>query len=153
MLEATDELGHVAEHFVLVREAIAHLPLQVLHERVRLGRSLLLEVFKELVRHVSALCQHVVEVAKSVLSRLLLVLDVSVHLLAFSVDIGDYLAFVSNPSLLLLDEAVSNALDLCAYRVQSIVVVLDPILLFLDERRFEFIPIPIRCSAKRLPNL
>ena len=55
LLEATNELGHVAEDFVLVREAIAHLTLKVIHESVSFCRSLLLEIFQELARHVSAL--------------------------------------------------------------------------------------------------
>ena len=123
-----------------MRETIAHFALEVIHERVSLRRRLLLEVLQELVGHVRALCQHVIKVAEPVLSRLLLVLDVSVHLLAFSVDIGHYLAFVGDSSLLLFDKAVGDALDLRTYRVESIVVILDPVLLLLNERSLEFIP-------------
>ena len=140
LLEAADELRHVAEHFVLVRETIAHFALQVIHERVGLRRGLLLEVLQELVGHVRALSQHVVQVAEAVFSRLLLVLDVSVHLLAFSVDVGYYLAFVGDSSLLLFNKAVGDAFDLCTDRVESIIMILDPVLLLLNERCLEFIP-------------
>ena len=63
------------------------------------------------------------------------------HLLALAINIGNDLLFIGNTSLLLLDEAVSDAFHLGADRVQRIVVVLDPILLLLDNGLFEFIPI------------
>ena len=34
LLEASDELGHVAEELILVAETIAHLTLQVVHKSV-----------------------------------------------------------------------------------------------------------------------
>ena len=67
LLEAAHELRHVAQHFVLVCKTIAHFALKVIHERVSLGRGLLLKVLQELVGHVRALCKHVIQVAKPVL--------------------------------------------------------------------------------------
>ena len=140
LLEAADELAHVAEDFVLVRKTIAHFPLEVIHEIVSLCWSLLLKVLQESVSHVSALSQHVVQITKSVLPWLLLVLDVRVHLLALPVDIRNYLPLIGNPRLLLLDQAVCDALDLRTDRVQSIVVVLNPIFLLLHDGSFKLIP-------------
>ena len=65
------------------------------------------------------------------------------HLLALSIDISHYLALVGNPSLLFLDEAISDALDLRSDWIESIIVILDPIFLFLDKCSFKFIPIMI----------
>ena len=55
LLEARDELRHVAEQFVLVIETIAHFSFQVIHKVVSLRRRLLLKVLKECACHVSAL--------------------------------------------------------------------------------------------------
>ena len=126
-----------------MRETIAHLTIKVIHESVSFGRSLLLEILQERVSHVSALGKHIIQVAKSVLSRLLLVLDVRMHLLALTVDISDDLPLIGNPSLLLLDQAICDAFDLGSDRVERIVMVLNSILLFLNDGRFKLIPIDI----------
>ena len=93
--------------------------------------------------HVSALGKHIIQIAKSVLTRLRLVLDVRMHLLALTVDISDDLPLIGNPSLLLLDQAICDAFDLGSDRVQCIVMVLNSILLFLNDGRFKLIPIDI----------
>ena len=102
-MEAADELRHVTQDFVLMSETIAHLTLQVIHESVSFRRCLLFKVFQKLTRHVGTLSQHIIKVTESVLPRLLLVLDVCVHLLAFTVDVCNDLAFIRDTSLLLLD--------------------------------------------------
>lgn len=123
-----------------MRETIAHLTIKVIHESVSFGRSLLLEILQERVSHVSALGKHIIQVAKSVLSRLLLVLDVRMHLLALTVDICNDLPLIGNPRLLLLDQAICDAFDLGSDRVQCIVMVLNPVFLFLNYGCFKLIP-------------
>ena len=124
-------------------ETIAHFTLEVIHEIVSFGRGLTFKVFEESVSHVSALGKHIIQIAKSVLTRLRLVLDVRMHLLAFTVDISDDLPLIGNPSLLLLDQAICDAFDLGSDRVQCIVMVLNSILFFLNDGRFKLIPIDI----------
>ena len=60
LLEARDELAHVAKQLVLVCESAVHLALQVFHELVGLGGRLLLKVLQKGACHVSALREHVV---------------------------------------------------------------------------------------------
>ena len=55
LLEARDELGHVAKELILVVETIAHFSFQVIHKVVSLRRCLLLKVLQECACHVSAL--------------------------------------------------------------------------------------------------
>ena len=62
------------------------------------------------------------------------------HLLALSVDISDYRAFVGDTRLLLLDQAICDAFDLGPYRVKRIVMVFYPVFLLLNERSFKLIP-------------
>ena len=90
--------------------------------------------------HVSTLSEHIVQITQSLLPRLFLILDVSMHLLTFTVDICHYLPFIGDSGLFLLHQAIRDALDLCSDRVESVVMVLDPIFLLLDQCRFEFVP-------------
>lgn len=121
-------------------ETIAHLAFQVVHEVVCLRRRLLLEVFQELARHVRALRQHVIQITQSLLPRLLFILDVSVHLGALTLDVGHNLTFIRDSCLFLLDQAIGDAFDLRSDGEQSVIVVLNSVLFFLDESGLEFIP-------------
>ena len=114
-----------------MRKTIGHLSLKIIHESVSFSGCLLFEIFQKLVGHVSTLGEHVIQVAKPILPRLLLVLDVSVHLLALTVNIRDDLALIGNPSLLLLHQAIRDALDLCPDRIESIIMILDSVLFLL----------------------
>ena len=66
------------------------------------------------------------------------------HLCALTVDVGYYLLLIRNTCLLLLDETICDSFDLSANWVQSIVVVLDAISLFLLNSRLELIPIQVK---------
>ena len=140
LLEASDELAHITKKFVLMSETIAHFTFEVIHEVISLSGRLLLEILQEVTRHVSALSQHIVQIAEAVLPRLLLILNVCVHLLAFTVDVCHNLSFISDSSLFLFDKAVSDTLHLRSNWIQCIVVILDSILLFLLDSCLEFIP-------------
>ena len=72
------------------------------------------------------------------------------HLLALTVDIGNDLPLVRNPGLLFFDQTICDALDLRPDRIQSIVMILDPVLLFLYQSSLKFIPTP---SIHQLINL
>ena len=104
------------------------------------------------MRHVSTLREHIIQIAKPLLSRLLFVLDVSVHLLALTVDVSNDLPLVRNPGLLLFHETIRDALDLRSNRIQSIVMVLDPVLLLLDQSRLKLIPTSPSPSIYQLQN-
>ena len=121
-------------------ETIVHFTVEVVHEGVGLSRCLLLKVLQEVVRHVCALSQHVIEVAKALLARLLLVLDVCVHLVAFSIYVCHDLLLVRNPSFLFFNETFCDSFDLSSDWVKSLVMVLDSVFLFLDDCSFKFIP-------------
>ena len=92
------------------------------------------------MRHVSTLREHIIQIAKPLLSRLLLVLDVSVHLLALTIDVSNDLPLVRNPGLLFFHQTIRDTLDLRSNWIQSIVMVLDPVLLLLDQSRLKLIP-------------
>ena len=62
------------------------------------------------------------------------------HLVAFTPDLGDDLLLVGDPRLLLLDEPVSDALDLGTDWIESIIVVLDSVTLFLLNSSLKRIP-------------
>ena len=121
-------------------KTIAHLPFKIIHEVIGFSGGLLFKIFQKLMRHVSTLSEHIVQITKPLLPRLLLILDVSMHLGALTVNICNYLPLVGDSGLFLLDQAISDALDLCSDGVQSVVVILDPILLLLDQSCFEFVP-------------
>ena len=69
------------------------------------------------------------------------------HLLALTVDISHDLSFVGDSCLLLFHETISDALDLGTNRVKSIIVILNPVFLLLNNRSFELIPLDIHKTS------
>ena len=84
--------------------------------------------------------EHIIEVTKALLAGPFLVLDVCMHLGTFLVDVGNDLLLIGDASSLLFYKTICDTFDLSSNRVQSIVVVLNSILLFLDNSSFKFIP-------------
>ncbi len=140
LLEASDKLAHVAQQLVLVVETIVHFTVQVVHEGVCLRRCLLLKVLQECACHVGALRKHIIQVTKALFTRLLLILDVCVHLVTFTVDVCHDLLLICYPCLLLFHKTFCDTLDLRSDWVESIIVILDSVLLFLDDCGFKLIP-------------
>ena len=77
---------------------------------------------------------------ESLLSRSLLIFNVLMHVLAFSVDIRNNLLFISDSSLLFLDKSIGNSFQLGTNGVKMVVVVLDSVLFFLLNCLFKFVP-------------
>jgi len=121
-------------------EPLRHLTLKILHETVSLLGCLLLEVFEAIAGHVSALCKHIIKISKFLLPLRLFSLDVRMHLVAFPFDLVDNVLLVGDPRLLLFDQAISDALNLRADRIECIVMVLDSIALFRLNSSLELIP-------------
>jgi hypothetical protein len=98
------------------------------------------EVLEEGVCHVGALSEHIIEVAKALLPGRFLSLDGCMHLIAFPIDISNDFLFVRDSRSFLLDKTISDSFHLRTDRVQSIVVILNSIFLFLNDSSFKFIP-------------
>ena len=62
------------------------------------------------------------------------------HLVALSFDLILNVLLIRNPGLFLLHKPISDALNLSSDWVQSIIVILDSVLFFLDDGTFKFIP-------------
>ena len=62
------------------------------------------------------------------------------HLLALAIDISHDLSFVRDSRLLFFHKAICDAFDLGTNRVESIIMILDPVLLLLNDCSFKLIP-------------
>lgn len=122
---------HVAEYFVLMIKSASHLPLEVVHELLCLLCCICLEILKELSGKISVLGEEVVEVAHLLLPEETLLFDIILHVSGFIVYLFEYFLLPSYPLLLLLNQAILDALNLCSNRVQMIVMVLYPVLSLL----------------------
>ena len=94
---------------------------------------------QKLTREISVLREHVIEVSKPFFARLPLIPDVLVHVVALLVDLANDSLLVGNTRLLLLDQSVSDTLDLGTHWVQAVLVVLNSVLLLLLDGSFELI--------------
>lgn len=121
-------------------ESVSHFTFQVVHETISFVRGLLFKILQSIACHVSGLGEHIIKVSQAFLTRPLLVLDVSMHLGTFFVNVGHDLLLICDSSPFLLDQAICDTFDLGSNRIQGVIMVLDAVFFFLDNGSLELIP-------------
>ena len=75
------------------------------------------EVVQKLVSQISVLSQHVIKVSQAFLTRLSLIVNFLVHLIAFIINVRHNLFFIGSTGLLFFNQTVFDAFQLHSDRV------------------------------------